>query len=45
MYAFIPFPYIEYFEVDNVIRKELGEGLIDIRERAIGKGISYLISD
>ncbi len=45
LYAFIPFPYIEYFEVDNVIRKELGENLIDIRERAIGKGISYLISD
>lgn len=45
MFAFIPFPYIQYFEVDNVIRKELGEDLIDIRERAIGKGISYLISD
>lgn len=45
MYAFIPFPFIEYFEVDNVIRKELGEDLINIRERAIGKGISYLIND
>ncbi len=45
MYAFIPFPYIEYFEVDNIIRKELELDLIDIRERAIGKGIAYLISD
>jgi len=45
MYAFIPFPYIEYFEIDNVIRKELGEELIDIRTRAIGKGVLYLIHD
>lgn len=45
MHAFIPFPYIEYFEVDNVFRKELKQDLIDIRDRAIGKGILYLISD
>lgn len=45
MYASIPFPYIEYFEVDNVIRKELGEELIDVRARAIGKGVFYLIHD
>jgi len=45
MYAFIPFPFIEIFEVDNILRIELGEELIDVRARAIGKGVLYLIHD
>ncbi len=45
MNSFIPFPYIQYFEIDNVIRKEMGEELIDIRTRAIGKGVSYIIGN
>ncbi len=43
--AFVPFPYLEIFEVENVIRIELNRNIIDIRERAIGKGVFYLIHD
>jgi len=44
-YAFVPFPFLEIFEVENAIRIELNRNIIDIRDRAIGKGVFYLIHD
>ncbi len=44
-YAFVPFPYLKIFEIENVVKIELKQALIDIRDRAIGKGVFYLIHD
>ncbi len=44
-YAFVPFPYLEIFEVENAIRIELSRDILDIRNRAIGRGVFYLIHD
>ncbi len=44
-YAFVPFVYIEEFEVENIIRQKLKLSNINIRETAIGKGVFYLIHD
>lgn len=44
-YSFIPHPYIEFKEVENVVLKRLGLPLHNIRETAIGKGILYMSSD
>ncbi len=44
-FSFIPYPYIEYKEVENLVLERLGLPLHNIREIAIGKGILYMISD
>ena len=44
-YAFVPFVYIENFEVENAIRQKLNLSIINIREIAIGKGVFYFIHD
>lgn len=44
-FSFIPYPYIEYKEVENVVLERLGLPLHNIREIAIGKGLLYMISD
>jgi len=44
-YYFVPFVYVEEFEVENIIRQKLKLSFINIRENAIGKGVFYLIHD
>jgi len=44
-FSFIPYPYIEYKEVENVVLERLKLPLHNIREIAIGKGLLYMISD
>ena len=44
-YSFIPHPYIEYKEIENLVLKRIGRPLHNIREIAIGKGLLYMISD
>ena len=44
-FSFIPYPYIEYKEVENVVLERLGLPLHNIREIGIGKGLLYMISD
>ena len=44
-YVFVPFVYIENFEVENAIRQKLNLSIINIREIAIGKGVFYFIND
>lgn len=44
-FSFIPYPYIEYKEVENVVLERLGLPLHNIREIAIWKGILYMISN
>ncbi len=44
-FSFIPYPYIEFKEVENVVLERLKLPLHNIREIAIGKGLLYMISD
>lgn len=44
-YSFIPYPYIEYKEVENVVLERLGLPLHNIRKIVIGKGTLYMYSD
>lgn len=44
-YSFIPYPYIEYKEIENIVLERLKLSLHNIREIAIGKGMLYMISD
>ncbi|MHA1987321.1 MAG: hypothetical protein ACW98D_11820, partial [Promethearchaeota archaeon] len=44
-FSFVPHPYFEYEEVENIVLERLGLPLHNIREIAIGKGVLYMISD
>ncbi len=44
-FSFVPYPFIEKLEVENIVLEKLGFPLHNIRELAFGKGILYLISN